>query len=317
MKIGLAQTAPTTLNKRPPPADPLRGWRIAGWLFPLALLAVVEVLVRVQWLPDNLVPAPSTIALSLWQMGPARLAHHIGASLLRVVTGFATGASLALLLGAGMGLSRRIEALLDPLCQALRSIPSLAWVPVLLLWMGIDEAPKITMVAIGAFFPVHLSVVSGIRGVDRKLIELGEVNRLGRRALFFRILLPAALPQIFTGLRTGLSLAWMFVVAAELIAATRGLGYLLSDGRETGRPDIVFGAIILLAALGKISDSLLRWLETALLSWRDVRTDSLGSVQAAPTGQAARDTQDATDNAHANATTSVNPTRSAHAATLL
>jgi sulfonate transport system permease protein len=135
--------------------------------------------------------------------------------------------------------------------------------------MGIDEAPKITLIAIGAFFPVQLSVVAGVRDVDRKLIELGEVNRLSRRALFTRILLPASLPQIFTGLRTGLSLAWMFMVAAELIAATRGLGYLLSDGRETGRPDLVFGAILLLALSGKLSDSILRAIETRTLSWRD------------------------------------------------
>jgi sulfonate transport system permease protein len=139
--------------------------------------------------------------------------------------------------------------------------------------MGIDEAPKIALVAIGAFFPVQLSVVAGIRGVDRKLLELGEVNRLSRRALFTRILLPAALPQIFTGLRTGLSLAWMFMVAAELIAATRGLGYLLSDGRETGRPDLVFGAILLLALLGKLSDSVLKALEARVLRWRDTAND--------------------------------------------
>jgi sulfonate transport system permease protein len=142
-------------------------------------------------------------------------------------------------------------------------------VPVLLLWMGIDEAPKITLIAIGAFFPVHLSVVAGIRGVDRKLVELGAIYRLTPTALFRRILLPAALPQIFTGLRTGLSLAWMFMVAAELIAATRGLGYMLSDGRETGRPDLVFGAIILLAILGKLSDGAMRWLENSVLGWRD------------------------------------------------
>jgi sulfonate transport system permease protein len=136
--------------------------------------------------------------------------------------------------------------------------------------MGIDEAPKITLVAIGAFFPIHLAVVSGIRGVDRKLVELGDIYRLSRRASFVRILLPAALPQIFTGLRTGLSLAWMFMVAAELIAATRGLGYLLSDGRETGRPDIVFGAILLLALLGKLTDSAMKIVETRVLAWRDV-----------------------------------------------
>jgi sulfonate transport system permease protein len=186
-----------------------------------------------------------------------------------VFAGFGIGAALALILGAAMGLSRRLDALLEPCFQALRSIPSLAWVPVLLLWMGIDEAPKITLIAIGAFFPVHLSVVAGIRGVDRKLVELGAIYRLKPAALFTRILLPAALPQIFTGLRTGLSLAWMFMVAAELIAATRGLGYMLSDGRETGRPDLVFGAIILLAVLGKLSDGAMRWLENSVLSWRD------------------------------------------------
>ncbi|MFM0202447.1 ABC transporter permease [Paraburkholderia fungorum] len=253
----------------PRPRDPLKRWRIAGLILPLAFLAVIEALVRASVLPEHLVPAPSTIAETLWQLGGARLGRHIGASSMRVFAGFGIGSALALLLGAAMGLSRRLDALLDPAFQALRAIPSLAWVPILLLWMGIDEAPKITLVAIGAFFPVQLSVVAGIRGVDRKLVELGEVNRLSRRALFTRILLPASLPHIFTGLRTGLSLAWMFMVAAELIAATRGLGYLLSDGRETGRPDLVFGAILLLALLGKLSDSLLKTIEARVLSWRD------------------------------------------------
>ncbi len=252
--------------------SPLQPWRIAGLLLPFAFLGLMEILVRTHVVPEHLVPAPSTIAETLWQLGGERLARHIGVSSLRVFAGFAIGALVAIFFGAAMGLSRRIDALLDPSFQALRAIPSLAWVPVLLLWMGIDEAPKITLVAIGAFFPVHLSVVAGIRGVDRKLIELGEVNRLSQRALFMRILLPASLPQIFTGLRTGLSLAWMFMVAAELIAATRGLGYLLSDGRETGRPDLVFGAILLLALLGKLSDSVLKAIETRVLSWRDTST---------------------------------------------
>jgi sulfonate transport system permease protein len=229
-------------------------------------------MVRTSILPDNLVPAPSEIALSLWQMGPERLARSIAASCLRVFSGFLIGAALAAVFGTAMGLSQRVEALLHPSFQALRAIPSLAWVPILLLWMGIDEAPKITLVAIGAFFPIQLSVVAGIKGVDRKLIELGEVHGLTRSAMFYRILLPAALPQIFTGLRTGLSLTWMFMVAAELIAATRGLGFMLSDGRETGRPDIVFGAIILLGLLGKLSDSILRAAETSLLRWRDTAT---------------------------------------------
>jgi sulfonate transport system permease protein len=260
-----------------PTRDPLRRWRIAGLILPLAFLALIEALVRASVLPEHLVPAPSSIVETLWQLGAGRLGRHIGASTLRVFAGFGIGAALALLVGALMGLSRRFDALLDPAFQALRAIPSLAWVPILLLWMGIDEAPKIALVAIGAFFPVQLSVVAGIRGVDRKLIELGEVNGLSRRALFTRILLPASLPHIFTGLRTGLSLAWMFMVAAELIAATRGLGYLLSDGRETGRPDLVFGAILLLALLGKLSDSVLKAIETHVLSWRDTADRDVAS----------------------------------------
>ncbi|HDV6326672.1 TPA: ABC transporter permease [Burkholderia cenocepacia] len=256
----------------PPPAarrDPLRAWRIAGLALPFAALVLLEVVVRRGWLPDHLVPAPSEILDTLARMGVTRVARHVGASTLRVAAGFAAGAGLALVVGAAMGLSRRIDALFEPTFQALRAIPSLAWVPMLLLWLGIDEAPKITLIAIGAFFPVHLAVVAGIRDVDRKLVELGAVYRLGPLALFRRILLPAALPQIVTGLRTGLSLAWMFMVAAELIAATRGLGFLLSDGRETGRPDLVFGAILLLALLGKLTDGAMRRIESRWLGWRD------------------------------------------------
>ncbi len=125
------------------------------------------------------------------------------------------------------------------------------------------------LIALGAFFPVYLALVAGVRGVDRKWVELGRLYRLSRFALVRRILLPAALPNLFTGLRGALSLSWMFLVAAELIAATQGLGYLLSDGRETSRPDLVIAAILVLAALGKLSDGLLRSLERRALRWRD------------------------------------------------
>src|SRR5471030_3129833 len=177
--------------------SPLQPWRIAGLLLPFAFLGLMELLVRTHVVPEHLVPAPSSIVETLWQLGGDRLARHIGASSLRVFAGFVIGAVVAIFFGAAMGLSDRLDALLEPSFQALRSIPSLAWVPVLLLWMGIDEAPKITLIAIGAFFPIHLSVVSGIRDVDRRLLELGAIHRLTRPALFLRILFPAALPQIF------------------------------------------------------------------------------------------------------------------------
>ena len=243
--------------------------RLLGLLLPGSALLVAEIGVRTGLIPANLLPAPSEIAHTIADLAQHDLAGHMLASTTRVAAGFAAGAALALLLGAAVGLNRRAEALLDPTFQALRAIPSLAWVPLLLLWLGIDEAPKLVLIAIGAFFPVYMGVASGIRDVDRKLIDAARMYRLSRPALARRVLLPAALPAIFTGLRNGLSLAWMFMVAAELIAASQGLGYLLSDGRETSRADIVLAAIVLLAILGKVSDSLMAALEQHLLSWRD------------------------------------------------
>lgn len=258
--------------------EPRAGWQLArrfagrgqGLLVPAALLLVWESVVRAGWVSAHMLPPPSELVVTLADLGSGgALFGHIGISSLRVLIGFVIGAGLALLVGAAVGLSRRVEALFDPTFQAVRAIPSLAWVPLLLLWLGIDEAPKITLIAIGAFFPVYLNFVAGIHNVDRKLVEVGGIYGLSGVRLVTRIFLPASLPNLFTGLRSGLSLAWMFLVAAELIAATRGLGYLLTDGRETGRADLVIVAIVVLALLGKLSDSLLQWLEQRLLSWRD------------------------------------------------
>ena len=252
---------------------PVRRWRLprAAWglLLPALVLSGAELGVRGGLIPGNLLPPPSEIISTITALAQQGLGGHVLASTVRVAIGFAGGALLAILLGAAVGLNRTAEALLDPAFQALRAIPSLAWVPLLLLWLGIDEAPKLVLIGIGAFFPVYMGVASGIRGVDRKLIEAARMYRLSGPALARRVLLPAAMPSIFTGLRNGLSLAWMFMVAAELIAASQGLGYLLSDGRETSRADIVLAAIVLLALLGKASDSLMRVFEQRALAWRD------------------------------------------------
>ena len=243
-------------------------WR--GLVLPLAVLVLLEALVRLDWIPAHQLPAPSQVGQTLWWLAVGgELWGHIGVSLARVAAGFAIGAALAVLIGAWVGLSRRAESYLEPTFQALRAIPSLAWVPLLLLWLGIDETPKVVLIALGAFFPVYLALLAGIRNVDRKLVEVGRLHRLSGVELTRRILLPVALPSLFTGLRGALSLSWMFLVAAELIAATQGLGYLLSDGRETSRPDLVIAAILLLAVLGKLSDGLLKRLETRALHWRD------------------------------------------------
>jgi len=261
-----AAITPATEGKDKAHKNASRWW---GLLLPLAALAAAELAVRSGALPASQLPSPSAVAETIADLARNGLAQHISASTLRVLAGFGAGAVLAIALGAAVGLSRRLSALLDPAFQALRAIPSLAWVPLLLLWLGIDEAPKIVLIAIGAFFPVYMGVASGIRDVDRKLIEVGRLYRLNGIQLARRVLLPASLPAILTGLRNGLSLAWMFMVAAELIAASKGLGYLLSDGRETSRADIVIAAIVLLAILGKISDGIMHRAETRLLYWRD------------------------------------------------
>ena len=250
-----------------------RAGRLGGWLLgallPVAALLLAELANRLGWITSNLLPAPSEVARALFELGWHTVAVHVAVSTARVAVGYALGAVLALAVGSLVGLSRTARAVLDPSFQALRAIPSLAWVPLLLLWLGIDEAPKLAMIAIGAFFPVYMGVVAGIRGVDGKLVEVARLMRLSPFALVRRVLLPAALPSVFTGLRNGLSLAWMFMVAAELIAATRGLGYLLTDGRETGRADLVLAAIVLLACLGKASDAAMAGIERRALAWRD------------------------------------------------
>ncbi|MBB5392387.1 MULTISPECIES: ABC transporter permease [unclassified Herbaspirillum] len=264
-----------SLRKGWPHDDGYRPGRFTGAILPLAFLLLTEACARLDIIPARLLPPPSELAQTLWSLAVrGELLPHIRASLARVLAGFAIGSLLAIALGLLVGISRRAEALLEPSFQALRAIPSLAWIPLLLLWLGIDETPKIVLIAIGAFFPVYLNLVAGIRDIDDKLIEVGTSSGLGASQLIRHILLPAALPYLFAGLRGGLSLAWMFLVAAELIATTRGVGYLLSDGRESSRPDLVLAAILILALLGKLSDGLLRRLEQHCLRWRDAHRAS-------------------------------------------
>ncbi|KAB0628058.1 ABC transporter permease [Acinetobacter gandensis] len=243
---------------------------IKGLTIPVILLVLCEILVRQGVIEPYLLPAPSSLWQSFLELSEGELWQHIWTSTWRVFLGFFIGSGLALIFALFVGLNKQAEAFLEPSFSAIKSIPSLAWIPLLLLWLGIDESSKITLIAIGAFFPTYTNTVAAIQGVDRKLIEVAQVYRLKYFRQIREIILPAASPGTLTGLRNSLSLAWMFMIAAELIAATQGIGYLLSDGRETSRPDIVIIAIILLAVLGKISDSIMKYIEQYLLRWRDV-----------------------------------------------
>ncbi|KZE68838.1 ABC transporter permease [Fictibacillus phosphorivorans] len=241
-----------------------------GSILPIILLIAWEIAARVGLLAPHLLPAPSIILekiISMYRDGS--LFGHVSITLTRVLLGFAIGTAAAVVIGAIVGYAKTAEQVLDPLFQAFRSIPSLAWVPLFILWMGIGEPSKISLIAVGVFFPVYLNIVAGIQGVDRKLIEVGRIYQLTPFQLTKRIILPAALPSFITGMRSGLGLGWMFVVAAELMGASEGLGYLLVVGQNTYSPDTVIASILLFAILGKGTDALLKWIEYRSLKWQD------------------------------------------------
>ena len=242
-----------------------RGYRLwTGLALPAALLCGWQI-ASSRLVSADLLPAPTTVLLALYRMlEDGELVGNLSSSLRRLALGFCLGASLGTLLGALTGGSATARRLLDPTIQALRSVPSIAWVPPFILWFGIFEGSKIYLIALGAFFPVYLNLMAAIAGVDRKLIEVGRILTLTRLQIVTRILFPASLPACVVGLRTGLGLGWMFVAAAELMGASDGLGFLLMDAEQTGRPERVIAAILLFALCGKASDWLVQAVGTSM-----------------------------------------------------
>ncbi|MGO4301470.1 ABC transporter permease [Leifsonia sp. RAF41] len=257
----VARERPRETGAEPGGRTPLaarRGVRIAaGLAIPVVLLVVWQAASTSGAFTSSQLPSPAMVweaAVDLAQRG--LLGQYIAISTQRVLVGFAFGAALGVLLGALVGLSRWSDILFSPTLAAIRAVPSLAWVPLLILWFKIGEDSKIILIAIGAFFPVYTTVAAALKHVDRQLVEAGRAFGLGGVRLFTTVQLPAVLPSVISGLRLALAQAWLFLVAAELIASSMGLGFLLSDSQNNGRTDRLFLAIILLAILGKITDSL-------------------------------------------------------------
>ena len=247
-----------------------RGLALLGAILPVALVLAWVLATTVGDVPAYKVPSP----LDVWTAGvqladTGQLGQYVAISVQRVLIGFAVGSVVGLVLGAVVGLSRVGEALLAPSIAAVRAVPSLAWVPLLILYLGIGEDSKITLIAIGAAFPVFTTVAGSLRHVDPHLVEAGRAYGLGPVSLFARVQLPAVLPSLVSGLRLALAQSWLFLVAAELIASSMGLGFLLSDSQANGRVDRMFLAIILLAVLGTLTDAVLNLLQKVLLRrWR-------------------------------------------------
>jgi sulfonate transport system permease protein len=249
---------------------------LLGLALPVVLALAWEAAVRGGLATGRLMPPPTKIfaaLLALAQTG--ELWQHISATLGRVLGGFAIGAVSGTLLGALTGASGLARRVLDPTLQALRAVPSIAWVPLFILWLGIFEASKLALIGLGVFFPIYLGVEGAVRGVDRKLIEVGRSFRLSRVAMVRRILLPAVFPAWIISLRSGLGLGFMFVVAAEFMGASEGLGYLLVDGQQLGKADQILAAIVVFALLGKAADSLLVFAAKPFAAWQDIARSRL------------------------------------------
>jgi sulfonate transport system permease protein len=256
-------------SRRPSSRGPLdrRGTRaLVGLLLPLALLGLWQWVTSAGIVASYQLPSPASVWNAAVDLAERNLLWpYVAISTQRVLVGFAIGSAIGLLLGAVVGLSRLGDALLAPLLGGLRAVPSLAWVPLLILWMKIGEDSKITLIAIGAFFPVYTTVAAALRHVDAHLVEVGRAYGLRGARLFSGVQLPAVLPSVVSGLRLALAQSWLFLVAAELIASSMGLGFLLMDSGNNGRVDRIILAIILLALLGKLTDSLIGLAEKYLL----------------------------------------------------
>lgn len=264
LEPGTAQAGGSGTRARARLRRRLLGGIAAGAILPLGILAFWQISTALGLFSVVQLPPPSMVidaAAELVDRGA--LAQYVVISTQRVALGFAVGASLGLLLGAVTGLSRSWDQLFGSTLGAIRAVPALAWVPLLILWLKIGEESKVTLIAIGAFFPVYTTVAAALRHVDRQLVEVGRAFGLRGARLFTTVQLPAVLPAVISGLRLALAQSWLFLVAAELIASSSGLGFLLVDSQNNGRVDRIFLAIVLLALLGKTTDALIgifeRW----------------------------------------------------------
>lgn len=246
----------------------LRGAAVA-WIAPLAALAAWQASSVAGWLPPQVLPSPMEVwALFAAMLDSGELQEHTWISLLRVAYGFALGGLAGLALGLAMGISRRLEAYVSPLFIAIAQIPPLGWIPLLIMLVGIDEALKVLVIAKAAFVPMALNTLKGIRAVPANYIEVGRVLAFNRREMLTRVIFPAAAPPIFTGVRYGLTHAWLALVAVELLASSEGLGYLMIWGRQLFQLEVVIVAMIVVGVIGFVMDRGLEAAEARLQRWR-------------------------------------------------
>ncbi|WP_082311027.1 ABC transporter permease [Paenibacillus sp. FJAT-27812] len=243
---------------------------LLGVLLPVILLAVWQIAGMMGKLNPTLLPTPGVIVqefVSLTLSG--ELLRHLEISTWRALLGFLLGGGLGLAMGLWVGFSYKTERLIDPSLQMLRTLPHLAVAPLFILWFGFDETSKILLIAKGAFFPLYVNTFLGIRSVDGKLFDVARVLEFSRWQMITKLVLPASLPNIFLGIRLSIGVAWLGLVVAEMMGSSSGIGFLINDARYFSITSVVFVGIIVFAAVGKLTDSLVKLLERRLLSWQD------------------------------------------------
>lgn len=236
-------------------------------IIPILLLLLWEIAAKQGMVKESLMPRPSKIGITLWKLiQNGKLIRDIFISLRRVILGYLLGAFLGIVLGILLGLFPKINRLLNFMLEILRPIPIIAWVPVLILWIGIDEKSKVVVIAIGTFWPVLLNVISGIRNVDKKYLEVARIFMKSKRTTIYKVIIPAAFPAIFTGLRIASGNALMGVIGAEMFAASSGIGYMISYAREMSQPSKMLGGVLIVGILGYLLNQIVAMMESKVKS---------------------------------------------------
>jgi sulfonate transport system permease protein len=259
------------------PAGLRRVLRMPRWyriVSPLVLLVIWQLTNVLSLISPKKLPPPTRVVSTAVDLvtinSPAygTLQHALLASLERMVLGFALGATAAVMLATVAGLSRLGEDFVDPIMQMLRTLPLFGLIPVFIVWFGIGQLPKVLLIALGAAIPLYLNTFAGIRSVDAKLGELGQVLGLRRRELLRHIVLPGALPLTLVGLRQSLGVAWLSLVVAEQLNTNAGLGFMINQATQFLQNDVIFVALLVYTILGLLTDWLVRLLERRTLAWR-------------------------------------------------
>ncbi|MDR1228441.1 MAG: ABC transporter permease [Azoarcus sp.] len=239
-----------------------------GLLAPLAILALWQLASAYEWIPVQILPSPrQTWETFLDLAARGELGEHLSISLARVSWSVLAGGSIGLALGFAIGLSARAKAYLHPSFEVFAQFPVIGWIPLLMLFLGIDEALKIVAISFAVVVPVTVNTYKGILAIARDLLEVGRVYAFTSRQTLLRVVIPSALPSIFSGIRQGIMQAWLALIFVELLASSEGLGYLMTWARQVMQLDIVFALILVVGLVGFVLDWVLQKTENHFLAW--------------------------------------------------